>query len=79
MKTVFIICVVIVNIIFFLIGRITAKWSPVTKGRKPLGWWYYKWIAEIGYYFKGSSSSMYYDNLTKMYRKYRLNLYGEYI
>jgi hypothetical protein len=62
----------------FFIGRIYAKWSPVSEGRKPLGWWRYKILSEIGWMFRNRIGfSMYYDNLNKMCRKYKTNLYGD--
>lgn len=58
------------------------SWSRVKKGRKPLGWWYHKIMAEFWYamsdtkigYFKLHN---YYKHIDVMCKKYRLNLYGE--
>lgn len=62
----------------FFIGRIYAKWSPVSDGRKPLGWWKYKILSEIGWMLRNQiGCGMYYNNLSEMFRKYQTNLYGD--
>jgi hypothetical protein len=53
-----------------------ARWSKVEKPfEKPLKWWYYKVLCEIGYALHGSSS-MYYRNLHKLCA-FGWNLYGQ--
>lgn len=48
------------------------------KANKPLGWWYYKILCELGWKLRNIIGwKMYYSNLNKMCNKYRINLYGE--
>ena len=52
-------------------------WSKVkTKFRKPIGWWYHKIMCEIMYALSGAGKGYYY-HLEKMWKKYKINLYGE--
>lgn len=56
------------------------SWSKVSKGKKPIGWWYHKIMCELGYwlYWKcNCSMGMYYAHLNKLCDKYKINLYGE--
>jgi hypothetical protein len=54
-------------------------WSYVFRGKKPLAWWWYKILAELGWSVRGliKSDRMYYTNLDKMVRRCRINLYGQ--
>lgn len=58
-------------------------WSKVEKPfRKPLGWWYHKFMCEIGHFIEQKFNSlqgmaMYYNHLSVMCDKYGYNLYGQ--
>ena len=50
--------------------------------RKPIGWWYYKVLCEIGWSLRNRVSfgwPVYYKYLNAMCDKYKINLYGEII
>lgn len=53
----------------------------MTKAKhKPIGWWYYKIMCEIGWKFRNTFEfgwDMYYKNLNKMCDTYNINLYGD--
>lgn len=52
-------------------------WSPVyKKHKKPLGWWYHKFMCELFYHLQGGSDKYYY-HLNKMIDDYGFNLYGD--
>jgi len=47
---------------------------------KPIGWYYYKILCELGWKFRNSTIKgwdLYYWSLNKMCNKYRINLYGQ--
>ncbi len=78
MKIVIVVCLVI----GFELAIFLGSWAKVSKGKKPLGWWRYKFLCELGYFLEKNFNStygmkMYYGNLNKMCRKYNLNLYGD--
>ena len=53
-------------------------WSKTKKGKKPIGWWFHKVMCEIGWVLRDSiGEKMYYRHLNSMWKKYRINLYGE--
>ena len=46
--------------------------------RKPIGWYFYKIICEIGWKFRNILNwDLYYWALHKMCNKYKINLYGQ--
>lgn len=50
-------------------------WASVVKGyRRPIGWWYHKILAEIGWVW---NLKMYHTHLDAMTRNYGYNLYGQ--
>lgn len=52
------------------------SWSKVNRTEsKPIGWWYYKILCEVGWLFRRYSLKMYYRNLNKLCA-YGYNLYG---
>lgn len=53
-------------------------WSKVnSKHKKPLKWWYYKFLCELGWVFRGyDCSKFYYNHLGKMC-ELGFNLYGD--
>lgn len=53
-------------------------WSKVSKGKKPVLWWYHKIMCELGYLINDSHSRMYYHHLNKCC-ELGFNLYGEVI
>jgi len=56
------------------------SWSKVTKGKKPIGWWYHKIMCEFGWIIRRCDiCRMYYKHLNKMCDKYKINLYGQHI
>ena len=53
-------------------------WSKVQQPwNKPLKWWYYKILCELGYTIGGSNHSMYHYGLKKMLASTIYNLYGQ--
>lgn len=51
------------------------SWSKVKKGKKPLIWWYHKFICEFGYHI--NNMRIYYNHLNIMCKKCNINLYGD--
>jgi len=51
-----------------------------TKTTKPIGWYYYKVLCELGWKFRNVTIKgwdLYYWALNKMCNKYKINLYGQ--
>ena len=59
------------------------SWSKVYEPfNKPIGWWYFKLLCELGYFIEKKFNSvygmkLYYKNLKKMSAKYGINIYGK--
>lgn len=55
-----------------------TKYIP--KHRRPMGWWYFKILCEIGWKLRNVFSfgwRVYYSNLHAMTKRYDINLYGK--
>lgn len=54
------------------------SWANVKNPyQKPIGWWYYKILCEIGWSLRNVLKwNLYYWALNKMCSKYKINLYG---
>lgn len=51
-------------------------WSKVKRGKKPMKWWFYKYLTEWAYFAERGGGKRYYYFLNKLC-KTGFNLYGE--
>lgn len=58
-----------------------GRWAKV-KGWPPIGWWYFKYLCEIGWLFRNKFDwgwTLYYWSLRNLCDRYKINLYGEHL